>query len=86
MLATLILPSDTSWNEGGVPAEPLLANRTCCSDRLMVVDLVRQILDWVDGEDRLAPAHHVGTICLLGTGIGVFKMARGSTYKIAKDE
>jgi MFS family permease len=44
------------------------------------------MVTWLLRFDRLAPAHYVGALCLLGTGIGVFIMARGSTYKIAKDE
>ena len=43
------------------------------------------IVAWLLRFDRLAPAHYVGTLCLLGSAIGVFIIAHGSTYKIAKD-
>jgi hypothetical protein len=36
--------------------------------------------------DRLAPAHYVGALCLLGTGIGIFIIAQGPTYKVVKEE
>jgi hypothetical protein len=32
----------------------------------------------------LAPAHYVGTLCLLGTAIGVFLIVQGSTYKFER--
>jgi hypothetical protein len=44
------------------------------------------VVTWLLRFDRLAPAHYVGALCLLGTGIGVFMIARASTYKIVKDE
>jgi MFS family permease len=44
------------------------------------------VVTWLLRFDRLAPAHYVGALCLLGSGIGVFIMTQGSTYKIVKDE
>ena len=37
---------------------------------------------WLLRYDRLAPAHYVGVLCLLGTGIGVFLIAQASTPKV----
>ena len=39
---------------------------------------------WLLRFDRLAPAHYVGTLCLLGTAIGVFLIVQGSTYKFER--
>jgi MFS family permease len=36
---------------------------------------------WLLRFDRLAPAHYVGALCLLGSGIGVFIIAQGSTLQ-----
>ena len=44
------------------------------------------VVTWLLRFDRLAPAHYVGALCLLGSGIGVFIITQGSTYKIVKDE
>jgi MFS family permease len=44
------------------------------------------VVAWLLRFDRLAPAHYVGTLCLLGSGIGVFLIAQGSTYKIVKNK
>jgi MFS family permease len=44
------------------------------------------VVAWLLRFDRLAPAHYVAALCLLGLGIGVFLAAKGSTYKIVKDE
>jgi MFS family permease len=44
------------------------------------------VVAWLLRFDRLGPAHYVAALCLLGLGIGVFLAARGSTYKIVKDE
>jgi MFS family permease len=43
------------------------------------------VVAWLLRFDRLAPAHYVGVLCLLGLGIGVFLAAPGSTHKIVKD-
>jgi MFS family permease len=43
------------------------------------------VVGWLLRFDRLAPAHYVGALCLLGSAIGVFILAQGSTYKIVKD-
>ena len=42
------------------------------------------LVTWLLQFDRLAPAHYVGALSLLGAGIGILIMARGSTYKIVK--
>jgi MFS family permease len=39
------------------------------------------VVAWLLRFDRLAPAHYVGALCLLGLGIGVFIIARGSTLQ-----
>jgi len=44
------------------------------------------LVTWWLRFDRLAPAHYVGALCLLGSGIGVFIVTQGSTYKTVKDE
>jgi MFS family permease len=44
------------------------------------------LVTWWLRFDRLAPAHYVGALCLLGSGIGVFIITQGSTYKTVKDE
>jgi hypothetical protein len=44
------------------------------------------LVTWLLRFDRLAPAHYVGALCLLGAGIGVFIITQGSTYKTVKDE
>jgi MFS family permease len=44
------------------------------------------VVAWLLRFDRLAPAHYVGALCLLGLGIGVFLIAQGSTYKIVKNK
>ena len=44
------------------------------------------VVTWLLRFDRLAPAYYVGALCLLGSGIGVFIITQGSTYKIVKDE
>jgi MFS family permease len=43
------------------------------------------IVAWLLHFNRLAPAHYVGALSLLGAGIGVFLVARGSKYKAVKD-
>src|SRR3984957_1937664 len=43
------------------------------------------VVAWLLRFDRLAPAHYVGALCLLGSGIGDFIIAQGSTYTIVKD-
>ena len=43
------------------------------------------IVAWLLGFDRMAPAHYVGALSLLGSGIGAFIITQGSTYRIAKD-
>ncbi len=40
---------------------------------------------WLLRYDRLAPAHYVGVLCLLGTGIGVFLIAQASTPKLSAE-
>ena len=42
------------------------------------------VVAWLLRFDRLAPAHYVGTLCLLGTAIGVFLIVQGSTYKFER--
>jgi MFS family permease len=42
------------------------------------------LVAWLLRFDRLAPAHYVGTLSLLGLGIGVFIIAQGSSYRILK--
>jgi MFS family permease len=39
------------------------------------------VVAWLLRFDRLAPAHYVGALCLLGLGIGVFIIAQGSTLQ-----
>jgi MFS family permease len=39
------------------------------------------VVAWLLRFDRLAPAHYVGALCLLGSGIGVFIIAQGSTLQ-----
>jgi MFS family permease len=39
------------------------------------------IVAWLLRFDRLAPAHYVIALCLLGAGIGAFLIKRGSTYR-----
>lgn len=36
------------------------------------------VVAWLLRFDRLAPAHYVGALCLLGSGIGVFIIVRKS--------
>jgi hypothetical protein len=43
------------------------------------------IVAWLLRFDRLAPAHYVGALCLLGSGIGAVLVARSSTHKVVKD-
>jgi MFS family permease len=43
------------------------------------------IVAWLLGFDRMAPAHYVGALSLLGSAIGAFIITQGSTYRIAKD-
>jgi MFS family permease len=40
---------------------------------------------WLLRFDPLAPAHYVGGLCLAGAAIGVFLVARASSYKVGKD-
>ena len=40
---------------------------------------------WLLRFDPLAPAHYVGVLCLAGAAIGVFLVARVSSYKVGKD-
>ena len=42
------------------------------------------VVAWLLRFDRLAPAHYVGTLCLLGTAIGVFLIVQGSAYKFER--
>jgi MFS family permease len=42
------------------------------------------LVAWLLRFDRLAPAHYVGALSLLGLGIGVFIIAQGSSYRILK--
>ena len=42
------------------------------------------VVAWLLRFDRLAPAHYVGTLCLLGAAIGVFLIVQGSTYKFER--
>jgi MFS family permease len=44
------------------------------------------VVTWMIRFDRLAPVHYVGALCLLGTGIGIFLVAQGPTYKVVKEE
>jgi MFS family permease len=39
------------------------------------------VVAWLLRFDRIAPAHYVGALCLLGLGIGVFIIAQGSTLQ-----
>ena len=39
------------------------------------------VVAWMLRFDRLAPAHYVGALCLLGTGIGIFIIAQGPTLQ-----
>jgi MFS family permease len=39
------------------------------------------VVAWLLRFNRLAPAHYVGALCLLGSGIGVFIIAQGSTLQ-----
>src|SRR6202790_2466356 len=48
-------------------------------------ELTPVIVAWLLGFDRMAPAHYVGALSLLGSGIGAFINTQGSTYRIAKD-
>jgi MFS family permease len=40
---------------------------------------------WLLSFDPLAPAHYVGVLCLAGAAVGVFLVARASSYKVGKD-
>jgi MFS family permease len=42
------------------------------------------VVAWLLRFDRLAPAHYVGALCLLGAGIGAFLVVQGSREKLAK--
>jgi MFS family permease len=44
------------------------------------------IVAWLLRFDRLAPAHYVGALCLLGSGIGALLVAKSSTHKFAKGD
>ncbi len=44
------------------------------------------IVAWLLRFDRLASAHYVGTLCLVGLGVGVFLVNRGSTDRVIKDD
>ena len=46
--------------------------------------LTPMVVAWLFRFDRLAPAHYVGTLCLLGTAIGAFLIVQGSTYKFER--
>jgi MFS family permease len=43
------------------------------------------VVAWLLRFDRLAPAHYVGALSLLGLGIGVFIVTQGSTYRMEKE-
>jgi MFS family permease len=42
------------------------------------------VVAWLLRFDRLAPAHYVAALCLLGSGIGVFLIVQGSIYKVER--
>lgn len=69
-VATLILPSDASWNDGGVAAEPLPASSVKTVDDAAVADLARVLRS------------HEPAVIVLG-GAALFAKALGDAHRIA---